>query len=382
MRVLFRGLGAAVLSACLLAPSALAAPVTVDLRIEGPTRTIFEGPVTTDVRPWKFSDESTEHQCDATSATGGPSAVPVPTRNAALMAAAYGATPFSVTGTWFSFGPSIEELGGESTAYDSATGSYLVEYHNWQVDMTYGGCSRQVSSGDSALFAYATGSEPLLKLTGPATARPGEAVTVKVVDGASDAPVSGATVAGATTGADGTAVVGPFSARGPQALKAEKPGAIRSNRLAVCVTDGQDGACGTSVPGAAPAPVVADSADPVSVIAGIKQGKVFRRGKAPRVLRGTIADASGLRFVKLRLTRNAGGRCSSYSRTRERFIRRPCGAEHGWWFSIGDKAEWDFQLASRLPRGRYVLDVKAWDRSWNVDAERRLGKNRVVFRVK
>ena len=34
----------------------LAAPVTVDLRVEGPTKTLFEGPVTTDVAPFRFSD--------------------------------------------------------------------------------------------------------------------------------------------------------------------------------------------------------------------------------------------------------------------------------------------------------------------------------------
>ena len=46
--------GAALLVA---APSTLAAPVTVDLRIEGPSRTLFEGPVTTDVRTFHFTGD-------------------------------------------------------------------------------------------------------------------------------------------------------------------------------------------------------------------------------------------------------------------------------------------------------------------------------------
>ena len=44
------------------APPALAAPVTVDLRIEGATRTIFEGPVTTDVR--QFPSNQGAKPCD------------------------------------------------------------------------------------------------------------------------------------------------------------------------------------------------------------------------------------------------------------------------------------------------------------------------------
>ena len=388
MKVLVRGLSAALLSVAVLAPAAPAAPVTVDLRIEGPTRTVFEGSVTTDVRPWKFTDESTEHECNGTSSTGGPSSVAVPTRNAAVMAAVYGASPFSVTGTWYSFGPAIDEIGGEDVSYDFATGKYLAEFHNWQAD-SVGGCSRQVANGDDALMAYSTGSEPLLKLTAPQTARPGEAVTVKVVDGRDGSPVTGATVEGRLTGADGQAQLGPYTERGVHTFKADKPDTVRSNRGTVCVTDGQDGFCGTRTPEGQtiePAPAqhtpAPDRTDPMSAITNIREGKVFRRGKAPRVLRGEVSDDSGLRMVKLRITRRARDRCSTYSRTRERFMRRRCGARHGWWFRIGDSADWEYQLATRLPRGRYVLDVKAWDNAWNVDAERKRGLNRVVFHVR
>lgn len=388
MRVLFRGLSAALLSVAVLAPGALAAPVTVDLRVEGPTRTVFEGRVTTDVRPWKFTNESTEHECNGTASTGGPSSVPVPTRASALMDAVYGPTPFSVTGTWYSFGPAISEIGGENVNYDGGSGRYLAEFHNWQFDTSYGACSRQVGNGDVALFAYSTGSEPLLKLSGPATARPGETATVKVVDGRDESPIAGASVGGRLTGADGTAVVGPFSERGENPFKAEKSGTVRSNRLSVCVSDGQDGFCGNRTAdggggtGSDTAAPPADRTDPLSAITGIREGQIFRRRKAPRVLRGEISDDSALRFVKLRLTRRAGDKCGSFSRSRERFLPRRCGVRHGWWFRIGDSADWEYQLASRLPRGRYVLDVKAWDRSWNVDAERKRGQNRVVFRVR
>jgi nitrogen fixation protein FixH len=111
------------------------------------------------------------------------------------------------------------------------------------------------------------------------------------------------------------------------------------------------------------------------------------------VLRGTAGvrassgaalqpDPSGIRRVKLRLTRNAGGRCSAYSNRRERFVTRPCGARHGWYFTVATRSDWRYLLPARLPRGRYVLDVKATDGAFNVDRTRRRGENRVVFRVR
>src|ERR687890_1590316 len=83
------GLALAVLALLALAGTAAAAPVTVDLRVEGPTGTVFEGPVTTDVRPFQFTAgaDTAPHECDATAANTGPSPVPVPTRGAAGAAA-------------------------------------------------------------------------------------------------------------------------------------------------------------------------------------------------------------------------------------------------------------------------------------------------------
>jgi len=52
-----RSLGLAAVIAAVATTPALAAPVTVNLRIEGPTRTLFEGPVTTDVRPFPFTGD-------------------------------------------------------------------------------------------------------------------------------------------------------------------------------------------------------------------------------------------------------------------------------------------------------------------------------------
>jgi hypothetical protein len=374
------GLAAGLVAATLLPATAAAEPVTVDLRIEGPTRTLFEGPVTTDVRPFRFSGEASQHTCDGTAAIGGSSPTPVPTRGAAVAEAAE-RTPFSIAGTWHpQFGASFTSIAGETVAFDPATNRFLAEYENGAFAQV-GACADDIRPGDRLLFAYGDGSEPLLALSGPATAGPGQSATVRVTNQATGAPVDGAAVGGAVTGPDGTATVGPFATRGNHDLKATKAGAIRSNRLRVCVTDGADGACGTTTTpttaGGSPA-AGADTTGPRARIAGIRDGRRFARG--PRLLRGTVeADPSGLRAVKLRLSRQRGGACWYFSGSRERFLRRRCGTRHA--FRIGDSARWSYLLPARLPRGRYVLDVYAIDRAGNRTAVDR-GTSRVVFLVR
>src|SRR5919204_480528 len=91
-------------------------------------------------------------------------------------------------------------------------------------------------------------------------------------------------------------------------------------------------------------------------LAGFKDGAVLTTG--PRELRGSFgADRSGIREVKLRLTRRAGGACSYYSGKLERFRRAGCG--QGAYFKIGDRADWSYLLPKRLGPGRYVLDAVA-----------------------
>ena len=376
------GLVAGFLCLAVAAPAA-AAPVTVDLRIEGKARTLFEAPVTVDVRSFHFTGEA-EHTCDGTAGNGGPSATPVPTRGGAITQAAE-QTPFAIRGAWSdTFGsPTFSEVAGESVAYDPATGEFLGEYKNGSFS-SYGACGDPVAGGDRVLFAYGDGSETLLALAGPTTARPGESVTVKVTNAANGDGVSGVQVGGATTAGDGTATVGPLTQRGDNDFKADRQDGtvIRSNRLRVCVTDGADGACGTRAQSPAPAaPVaVADTAAPVARIRGIRNGQRFARRRAPRTLRGSVSpDPSGLRAVKLSLTRSAGGRCQLYSPTKERFRRSRCGRRVN--FSIGDRQDWSYLLPRRLGKGRYVLDAIAVDKAGNRDPLAR-GRNRVVFFVR
>jgi len=359
----------------LAAPGALAAPVTVDLRIEGPTRTLFEGPVTTDVRTFRFTGDPVQHRCDGTAANQGTSSTPVPTRGVAVAEAAE-RTPFAISGLWFdSLGsPSFSEIGGEGVAYDATTFEYLAEYKNAR-SASVGACADPIGPGDRVLFAYSDGAKPLLALSGPATARPGETATVKVTDAATGGAVAGATVGAALTDADGTAIVGPFTQRGEQDLKAAKDGSVRSNRLRVCVSDGSDGFCRTTTP-AASAPGARDVSAPAAAVASLRNGAVYSRRRAPRLLRGSVtADPSGLQSVKLKLTRRVGRKCSYFSGRRERFRPMRCG--RGSFLRIGDRADWSYLLPKRLGRGTYVLEVKAVDGAFN-----RGTPTRVRFRVR
>ena len=374
---------------------ASAAPVTVDLRVEGRTRTLLERQVTTDVRTFRFTDAPATFPCDATGPTGS-AAAPSPTRGGALVTAAEEAG-VALTGTVGSFGPTFATVAGEAVGYDAATGAYLVEYENG-VPAQFGSCNDAIAQGDEVVFAYGTGSEPVLRLAAPATAAPGRPVTVRVTDAASGAGIAGASVGGATTGTDGTATV-TLTERGPAALKASKPGTIRSNAARTCVTDGADGFCATAAPapGADPAAPAAcassgrdglcgspDSTAPRGRIASVREGQRLRRG--PRQLAGTVAgDPSGIREVRLRLSRTDRGRCFRYDgRERERFVRtRRCGAARALSFRVGTSADWSYLLPAALPRGRYVLDVFATDGAGNRTSSRdlRRGSSRIVFVV-
>jgi hypothetical protein len=372
------GLALAVLALLVPASVAVAAPVTVNLRIEGASSTLFEGPVTTDVRPFQFTDgaDTIAHQCDGTAANQGPSATPVPTRGGAVTAASL-QTPFSTSGTFSAAlgSPSFDQVAGQPTAFDPATNQFLAEYKNGAF-AAFGACGDPIATGDDVLFAYGTGAEQLLRLSGPATAVAGAPVSVRVVDQQSGAPVAGASVGGATTGADGSAVVGPFATAGTQRLKATKTGAIRSNALVVAV----GGAAAQGVAGVTASSV--DRTAPRARLLSPRSGHVYRFARfSPRLIHVAVAESgSGLRTVKLRLTRRVGDRCFSYSGKRERFIGAKCGT--GFFFTVSDRADFTYLLPARLPRGHYVLDVSAIDRSFNRDSVGDRGRNRSVFDVR
>jgi hypothetical protein len=381
-----------------LAAEAAAAP-TVSLRVEGADHTLISRTtVTTNTAP-VVKDGTDAHSCTGDSAAG------------ALELASGGAWD----GPWYDgLGYSVESVKGEGHSFGS--GSFWGVFLNGYVAQT-GICGITLQQGDSLVLApvgETATTNRMLELSGvPATAVPGEPVTVTVKALAttveppdylavqSEDPADGASLTGsaatATTGADGKATL-TFTERGPATVRATRAGDVRSATESVCVTDGTDGYCGTIAPGqtksttappAAAAPAaVADHDVPFGSVASIPEQQHYKRGKAPRQLGGAVdGEPSGIKDIRLRLTRRAGKRCERLDPARERWVKAAkCGADNSPFFSIGDRTPWSYLLPQALTRGRYVLDVQVADRAGNVRRGNTRGgvreqRNRVVFFV-
>lgn len=123
---------------------------------------------------------------------------------------------------------------------------------------------------------------------------------------------------------------------------------------------------------------------PYAVVAkatGLLDGHVYKRGHAPRLLRGTVILHRALQDVKLRLTRTRGRKCSYYDGVTDRFRAMRCGAAHGKYFSVGDNVNFSYLLPEALPPGRYVLDIEATNAAGEHTTLAR-GTSRIVFYVK
>ncbi len=213
---------------------ALASPTVVNVRVEGATATIFEGPVLTYGHSVSTTSGGTHH-CDGTN--NGANPTPGPTATAALDDAAASAA-FTWDGT---FSAGFDDYFVTRIGPDTQTATQF-----WGVLLNYqftpvGGCQQRVGFGDKVLWAFdAFSKSHFLKMTGPITARVGVPITVTVKDGQNGSPISGATVGPigntgtATTNASGQAQV-TFPTRGLKRVKAERADSIRSNALTVLV---------------------------------------------------------------------------------------------------------------------------------------------------
>jgi hypothetical protein len=411
MKILFRSLPAALLMLAMIATAASAATVTV--RVEGAKRTLL--PPTKVTIPDAGQIPDAESGCEWNEQAG--------------------ALEGAVGANWDRDG-FVQTILGETYDSSDTTGWYA-----W-TNGKYGGgvCLTTIADGDEVLFNasrfstddYNPDDLPLYLRDVPTRAEKGKPFTVLVEksqprseqfppyydSGTGDrVPAEGVVVqigaATARTGADGRATItveetGQLNAQartedngaGRSALSpvcvscdpaapvaGERPADTGGRAAAPCSTTGTDGFCGSI-----------DRQPPKALITGVREGQTFAAGRGPRELTGRVgvltalapraavdalrADPSGLHAVKLRLTRSDDGRCSVWSGSKERFVKRRCGARHGWWFRIGDRADWSYLLPARLPRGRYVLDVNAIDKAFNRDDKRRRGENRVVFRVR
>lgn len=400
MKVPARGMVAAVLALACAAPAADAANVTV--RVEGSTSTLVPATAVT-TTAGTFTKSPGAPVCQRDSAGG----------------ALETATGGSWGGAFDGFGQRVETIAGESHIFGS--GAYWSIYVN-DLPASQGACTQPVQTGDAVTFYPQCDGGPLptcfdgllLLRSAPATVTPGGTATV-VVDQVittyepprweavtKRTPAVGATVAiggaSAAVGADGSAQVTLAGATGVQTVLATLPGRVRASG-ALCVTSGADGACGTTAPGqvlgagtsaqgsaaggiVAP-PTVRDLVAPFAKLGGMRDRQVFRKGRGPRTLSGTLADdPSGVLMVKLRIHRRVGKRCSYFSGGKERFRPTRCGVKHAKWFRVGDRSDWSYLLPSRLPKGQYVIDVNAIDKAYNRDERRERGRNRAWIRVR
>lgn len=388
-------LGALALLLCIaFAGTALAAPSNVTVRVEGATTTLLDRTtIRTDGRTVN-KDGVAGHDCTGTSAAG------------ALEIATSG----NWGGSWFDgLGYSVERILGETHAFPEPD-FFSLWINNREANEGICGASSELQEGDDVLFfvarcefdGSACANAPVLPLglKAPALVSAGGPFTVSVVEYSATGapkPVAGATIAGAdapaTTNAAGNATLA-IATPGLRALKATLAGHARSAAQRVCATT--TSACGVAPAPASPAACVTDGDDglcgtrdlkaPGSEVIAIAEQERFSRSEAPRRLRARIdADPSGLLIVKFRLTRRSGERCTYFSGNFERFRpnkRDRCGASNGYWFGVGDRQEIDYLLPRRLPRGRYVLDVNAIDKAYNRDDKRRRRGNRIVFHVR
>lgn len=379
MKILFAA-GAVALA---LAPAASAGtPSNVSVRVEGLTSTVLPRTAVTTTTAPVSKDGDPAHSCPGTTAVG------------ALELATAG----DWSGYWDdAFGQSVERILGEEHPFDpDAERNYYWTFWNNFEYQNAGACATELQEGDEVLFSLgcfgACETPTPMRLSVPGRAAPGQPVEARVTEYAlvcdesfncatEPREAAGATVTAgavtATTDAAGVARL-TLSERGPQGVRATKDGFIPTATEPVCVTDGADGACGTSAPGADPGtPCLTDGADgrcgtrdgrpPAGRILGIADGERFTRRRAPREFHGTVEpDPSGLHSVKLRLKRRRGGDCWGLSKRQDRLIRIRCSRP--FFITIGDRAEWSYLLPERLRRGRYTIKAVAIDKVGNAAA--------------
>jgi hypothetical protein len=283
----------AMVGAMALPSLALAAPVTVNVRIEGASQTLFEGPLTTyphDVQ----TPSGGKHACDGTNnganPTPGGNFLTSLTDAAASEGFTYDGTFDSAFDDYF-----ISRIGPDSQTATQFWGTL----DNFQFT-PLSDCEQEVTPGKEVLWAYnAFNVNHFLKLSAPATTvAPNQDLIVTVVDGSNGQAMSGATVAPVTTDpADGFETVDTgdpaavttdgsgsatlsWSTPGWKRVKAVQASSLRSNRLDICVTP-----CGpppadtlvrsagptttdnvTSAPSMTPETVTLTATDPFSVV--------------------------------------------------------------------------------------------------------------------
>src|SRR3954466_11230383 len=181
------------------ATTATAAPTYNIVRIEGKTKTLFEGTVKTDVHEVDAGDGSGPHKCDGTNGGASPTAGPTAT------GAMDDATKLSGL-TWSgSYDASFDDFLVNQIGPDAATSSAFWGVAIQGKSLQVGGCQAIVTAGDEVLWAYDSFNKKLLRASGPKTTRAGKVTRGKVIDPEKQKPVTGARIGGKKTNAGGIA---------------------------------------------------------------------------------------------------------------------------------------------------------------------------------
>jgi hypothetical protein len=392
MRISSRSALLVVVLLCLLAPScamAAGAPATVTVRVEGLNETKLPPTLVTTTTAPVVKDGNEADSCPGTSAAG------------ALELATKGAW----SGKWFSgLGYSVETIENESYPF---TQPYFWTFWLNHKSQEAGVCGVEMESGDEVLlfpecFSEKAGECPPISPTplgveAPATANAGEAVTVTVKQynaKGEASPAVGASVGGGGTGAvtdsQGHATL-RFSGDATDTLRvtgaAEGPPAVRTETT-ICIHEGNDGTCGTQVAKGAPISPPGSSTLPpetghpalTAQAGGVRNGHVYSRREAPRVLTGKVVSKIAISSISIKLRRSYHGRCWAYNGVRQRFQRVRCG--DGSFFKVGSGgSSFSYLLPSKLPPGRYVFDIEATDATGQ-HTTLQPGKSKIVFYVK
>jgi hypothetical protein len=378
---------------------ASAAPIVVNLRVEGATKTLYEGPVSTEAisAPPGIETPSSKgsHPCDVKdNGENGGYGAPGATPTDALYDAAL-AQHLALDAKWELNDFKIEQI-GEDIANSANNG----EYWGYSVDYTtaeVGGCQVRLAPGSEVLWAYNFFGLPhLLSLSGPASVNVGTPFTVHVTDGQTGQPIEGAqigqfaggvtTTSGSspTTDKNGNATV-MIAQTGTESFKATQPESVRSNGLTICAHNGNDGNCGTtSISDGSPEFIHGPLPTPLPAVAhagSVRNGRHYPRRAAPRVLSGSVEVPAGdtLREVRLSLQRSNHGRCFALDGARAAFVHAKCHAQR--FFKVAATSSFSYLLPARLPAGRYVYAVEAVNNTGLVTAPTP-GVSRVVFYVK
>ena len=377
-----------------LSASALAAPITVNLRVEGSTSTLFEGSISTEGIPnppgittqLSPTAEPCDFKDDGKNNGEGPDAA---TPTAALYEAA-AANGLAFNAEWSS---SYNDFFIKQVGSDIEGGP--PEYPAWGYAVNYttanvGGCQFQLAPGSEVLWAYNYFNlKHLLNMSGPSGVTVGTPFTVHVVDGQTGEPISGAAIGELVSGVTNTSSTSPttnaagnatvtLTRTGSVTLKATQVESVRSNGLAVNVGPVSACTCGSPAPVIAPLQPVADLAK----VGGVKNGHAYSRRSAPRVLKGVVEVPSDgtLRQVRISLQRRYRGRCFDFSGSRGSFVRtKKCGSAA--FFSVGGSESFSYLLPARLPKGSYVYDIEAIN-STGQATKLVSGVSHVVFQVK